>query len=59
MKLLLVGDGSEVNNLKLLVKKLQLEDDVIFIGKRPTEKIPEYLIAADVFVLPSLSEGFP
>jgi len=24
----------------------------------PNEKVPEYMVASDVFVLPSLSEGF-
>jgi len=29
------------------------------MGKVPNEKVPEYMAAADIFVLPSLSEGFP
>ena len=59
LKLLIVGDGSECKKLKLLVKTLQLEEMVIFVGKISNEKVPEYLSASDVFVLPSLSEGFP
>ena len=35
-----------------------LEDRVLFLGEIPHEKIPEYLALADVFVRPSLSEGF-
>jgi N-acetyl-alpha-D-glucosaminyl L-malate synthase BshA len=58
-KLLIVGDGSEKKYLEELVKKLGLEDYVVFAGKVPHEKIPEYMALADVFVLPSLSEGFP
>ena len=58
-KLLIVGDGSEKKYLEELVKKLGLEDYVVFAGKVSHEKIPEYMALADVFVLPSLSEGFP
>lgn len=57
-QLLIIGEGSERRNLKNLVKKLNLENKVKFLGEVPNEKIPEYLIAADCFVLPSLKEGF-
>lgn len=59
LKLLVVGYGKDDQKLKLLVKTLELEEIVIFTGKIPNEKIPEYLAASDIFVLPSLSEGFP
>jgi len=59
LKLLVVGDGIECQKLKLLVKTLKLEETVVFIGKIINAKIPEYLSASDIFVLPSLSEGFP
>ncbi|MFV9631150.1 MAG: glycosyltransferase family 4 protein [Methanosarcinales archaeon] len=58
-KLFLVGDGEEREYLKNLVKGLILEECVRFIGKVPNEKVPECMVASDVFVLPSLSEGFP
>jgi len=41
-----------------LVKKLKLEDCVFFIGDVPEEILPIYYNAADVFVFPSLYEGF-
>ncbi|HHD82665.1 MAG TPA: glycosyltransferase family 1 protein, partial [Bacteroidetes bacterium] len=59
IKLVLVGDGEEREYLKKLVKELILEECVRFIGKLPNEKVPECMTASDVFVLPSLSEGFP
>lgn len=59
LKLIIVGDGRESHSLKLLVKKMDLTEKIMFMGKIPNEKIPEYMVAADVFVLPSLSEGFP
>lgn len=59
VKLLIVGEGSERKYLEELVKKLRLEDSVVFVGKVPHKEIPAYMGLADVFVLPSLSEGFP
>ena len=58
-RLLIVGDGEDRNNLENLVKKLNLNKYVSFIGMVPNETVPEYMVASDVFVLPSLSEGFP
>jgi len=59
VRLMLVGDGAEEEELRQLVERLSLGNWVSFIGKIPNEKIPEYLAASDVFVLPSLSEGLP
>lgn len=59
IKLVLVGDGEERQALEELVKELDLEEDVKFIGKVPNEEVPEYMVGSDAFVLPSLSEGFP
>lgn len=58
VKLMLVGDGEERQSLQELVKELDLENRVIFMGKVSNEEVPEYMVAADVFVLPSLQEGF-
>jgi N-acetyl-alpha-D-glucosaminyl L-malate synthase BshA len=58
-KLLLVGKGPEQDRLKKLVEQLHLEDYVKFMGPIPNEKIPWIYAAADILVLPSLSEGFP
>jgi glycosyltransferase involved in cell wall biosynthesis len=48
VKLLIVGDGSEKKYLEELVKKLGLEDYVVFAGKAFHEKIPEYMALADL-----------
>ena len=58
LSLVIIGDGSERKNLENLVKKLNLEERVEFLGEIPNERIPEYLAGADCFVLPSLKEGF-
>jgi N-acetyl-alpha-D-glucosaminyl L-malate synthase BshA len=57
--LLLVGDGVEKKKLENLVKELNLIKNIKFIGTILHERIPEYMQASDVFILPSLSEGFP
>ena len=47
IKLLIVGDGPEMNNLKKLTKQLKLENNVIFTGKvERDELIPYYKISA-------------
>ena len=56
-KLLLVGDGDEISNIKNKVQKLQLNNSVIFTGVRTD--VNRLLQAMDVFVFPSLYEGFP
>lgn len=56
--LLLIGNDncSGGNKIKLLVNQLGLEDRVIFGGTR--DNIPKILQAMDVFVFPSIYEGF-
>jgi len=54
VKLLLVGEGPEREELELQAKKIDAE--IIFVG-HSNDVIP-YLEAADIFVLPSLYEGF-
>ena len=58
-KLIVVGDGEEREYLESLAESLDLKDQMDFIGMIPHDKIPDYLYKADIFVLPSLSEGFP
>ena len=58
-RLLVVGDGEERQNLEELTNKLNLVECVTFVGRVVNERVPEYLVVSDLFVLPSLSEGFP
>jgi glycosyltransferase involved in cell wall biosynthesis len=58
-KLLLVGDGEERKSLENLVDELDLNQHITFVGRVSNEDVPKYMAASDVFVLPSLSEGFP
>jgi glycosyltransferase involved in cell wall biosynthesis len=54
-KLVLVGSGPEGDTLKQLTASLSLTEQVVFAGSH-TDVGPFYA-AADVFVLPSLTEG--
>jgi L-malate glycosyltransferase len=54
----IVGDGRERQRLEELVENLGLVESVIFRGEIKNEKLPSYLVEADIFVLPSLFESF-
>ncbi|OGZ02433.1 MAG: hypothetical protein A2430_02050 [Candidatus Liptonbacteria bacterium RIFOXYC1_FULL_36_8] len=53
VKLIIIGNGEERKNLEKLVKELDLESKVIFVGLVEKKKIPSYMKAADVLVLPN------
>jgi glycosyltransferase involved in cell wall biosynthesis len=58
LKLLIIGEGPEKDTLKMLSKKLNLERQIKFLGFVSEEKKYQYLSVSDLFVLPSLHEGF-
>jgi len=53
----IAGRGGEEATLRKLIEALGLEDKVFLLGLR--DDIPDLLAAADVFAMPSLSEGLP
>lgn len=55
--LTIVGEGIKKADLEKHVQELGIREKVRFLGAKPHEEIPHYLEDADVFVLPSLSEG--
>ena len=55
--LLLIGDGSLKDPIRQKVIVLNLEEYVFFLGQR--DDVADLLQTMDVFVLPSLYEGFP
>ena len=55
-KLLLVGNGPMLNTVKYLAQKINVKDRVIFLGE--VHYIERVMKMADVYVLPSISEGF-
>jgi len=57
LTLLIVGDGSEMGNLRSETNQLGVGKNVIFTGAR--HDIPEIFQVLDIYLLPSLSEGLP
>ncbi len=57
--LLMIGDGPEKSALEASVDRHGVSDRIIFKGNVPHEEISSYMNAADMFVLPTHSEGMP
>ena len=58
VKLKIMGDGEEEKiRLEDIIKELNIQDKVVFLGRIPREETSPYYQEADVFVLPSLNEG--
>lgn len=55
-KLLIIGDGPDMDSFKEQVKKLKIEDNVIFTGKVPWDEIHKYYQIPQVFVTASHTE---
>lgn len=56
-KLVLVGGGDLVEDIKKLATELNVSDRIVFTGKQ--SDIPAFMHLFDVFILPSLFEGLP
>jgi glycosyltransferase involved in cell wall biosynthesis len=52
MKVLLVGDGPEMKNLKQTARTSGMESAVVFSGPVPRDDVPGYIDAMDICVLP-------
>jgi len=57
VKLLVIGEGPEEESLLELVERLNIGDDVFFVGFQ--NEMEKWYPEIDVFVLPSLTEGTP
>ena len=57
--ILLGKDPSDrYQNIKLMIKNLDIEDKIILLAPVPRSELPSYIAASDCVVVPSLSEGF-
>jgi len=59
LRLAYVGDGPGGEQLRSKARHLALEDRVILIGACPSQKVAQWLAAANVLALPSYNEGYP
>jgi len=57
VRTVIVGDGPEKQYYEKLAEPIK--DNVNFVGFIPHNQLPKYYLLADVFILPSLSEGLP
>ena len=55
-KLLIVGDGPDLEEYKKLSFKYKIQNNVIFTGKVPWEDVPLYYSISDIFVTASYTE---
>jgi L-malate glycosyltransferase len=55
-RLILVGDGPDRSACEMLVRELELQQEVKFLGKQ--QELVPILSAADLFLMPSQSESF-
>lgn len=58
LKLLIVGDGTERENLQKLCKDKGILSNVSFTGRVENKDIPKYINEMDLLCFPSLSESF-
>jgi glycosyltransferase involved in cell wall biosynthesis len=58
LMLTVIGSGPQENFLKKESKLLGIQEHIRFLGKISPEKIQYYLSKADIFIFPSLWEGF-
>ncbi len=59
LKLMIVGDGPALQGLIQHASELGIQEDVIFTGLVEPSFVPEYLAAADLFVMTSTTEVKP
>ncbi len=57
-KIVVIGDGPDRGKLEKMITKFNLEDKVCLLGYILHPELPKYMAAADIFVRPSLAEGF-
>ncbi|MFD2201840.1 glycosyltransferase [Shivajiella indica] len=56
-KLVMAGSGPLLESMRNLVKELNLEENVLFLGK--VNKVERLFAKSSILVLPSVVEGFP
>jgi len=57
IKILIVGSEGNFQETKDLAKKCGVEDRVIFTGMVPYSKVPKYISAMDIGIIPFVSNG--
>lgn len=56
---IIIGDGGEEDKLRAAIKESGLNKYFKILGSIPNKNIHEHYMAADIFINPTLAEGFP
>ena len=59
LKLSIIGEGGEFSKLENTIHDLNLQNQVQLLGKIDNNKIPQFLLTADIFIQASDYEGLP
>ena len=59
LRLVYVGDGPADEHLRNVARDFALEDRILLAGACPSQKVAQWLAAANVLALPSYAEGCP
>ncbi len=54
---IIAGDGSLKNHYIKAIKESGISDQISFVGN--IKDVPEFLLALDIYIQPSITEGFP
>ncbi|MBB6400910.1 glycosyltransferase involved in cell wall biosynthesis [Methanococcus maripaludis] len=57
VQFLIIGEGSQKNELINLTKNLGISDNISFLGSIPYKQMPTYLSSSDIYVSTSLSDS--
>jgi glycosyltransferase involved in cell wall biosynthesis len=59
-KTIIIGDGSDLSKFRQLVSdNALLKNKVQILGSKPNNEIQRYFSVADIFMIPTMMEGFP
>ena len=56
LRLLIIGNGPEKENLERMTKELGIDDMVVFTGEVPHDDLPPYYAGCDIYITASLSD---
>ncbi len=59
LKLYLLGDGEEKEKILNLIREYDLQNSVIITGFVGSDKVEEYMLKSDMYLMTSISECFP
>ncbi len=57
LRMVFIGDGELRNELEEVVNNNNMNNEIIFLGLKKKEEIPNYLNASDIFIFASILKG--